>query len=64
MKTLKKGKKYIKVSPLPKGWIGIKGAAHAAESNGQYRKSFQELKKLLDDGWQHCSKEEFRKNST
>tara|TARA_B100001971_G_C17990789_1_gene432199 strand:+ start:300 stop:521 length:222 start_codon:yes stop_codon:yes gene_type:complete len=62
MKTLRKGKKYAKVSPLPKGWHGIKGVTKETESKGQYRKSFRQLKKLLDDGWQYCPREEYRKS--
>ena len=61
MKILKKGKKYTKVSPLPNGWIGAKCVARGAESKGKYAKAFQELKKLLDDGWRYCPKEEFPK---
>ena len=62
MKTLKKGKKYDKVSPLPNGWIGPMEVAKQTECKGQYRESFRKLKKLLDDGWQFCPREEYRKN--
>ena len=62
MKTLKKGKKYDKVSPLPNGWVGEMEVAKQAESEGQYRESFRKLKRLLDDGWQFCPREEYRKN--
>ena len=51
MKTLKKGKQFKKVEPLPKGWLGAKEIAKQTESDGTYRKSFIQLKKLLDDGW-------------
>ena len=51
MKTLKKGKQFKKVEPLPKGWLGMKEIAAQVESDGTYRKSFIQLKKLLDDGW-------------
>jgi hypothetical protein len=36
--------------------------AKQAESEGQYRESFRKLKRLLDDGWQFCPREEYRKN--
>tara|TARA_B100000959_G_scaffold223836_1_gene237319 strand:- start:323 stop:520 length:198 start_codon:yes stop_codon:yes gene_type:complete len=62
MKTLKKGKKYDKVSPLPNGWIGKAEVAKQAESKGQYQRSFEKLKKLLDTGWKFCPREEYRKN--
>jgi len=51
MKTLKKGKQFKKVEPLPKGWLGAKEIAAQAESGGTYNMSFIKLKKLLDDGW-------------
>ena len=60
MKVLRKGKKYTRVSPLPKGWHGEKEIAKAAEQKNKYQSSFRELKKLLDDGWQYCSKDEER----
>jgi len=51
MKTLRKGKQFKKVEPLPKGWLGTKEIAAQAESDGTYNMSFIKLKKLLDDGW-------------
>jgi len=51
MKTLKKGKQFKKVEPLPKGWLGTKEIAAQAESDGTYKMSFIKLKKLLGDGW-------------
>ena len=48
MKTLKKGKQFKKVEPLPKGWIGPKQIAAEVEGKGTYKKSFIQLKKLLD----------------
>lgn len=62
MKTLKKGKKYDKVFPLPNGWISEVETAKQAERKGKYREPFRKLKKLLDDGWQFCPREEYRKN--
>jgi hypothetical protein len=60
MKTLKKGKKYIRVTPLPKGWHGAEEVAKAASSKNKYQASFKKLKDLLDDGWQYCPKSELR----
>ena len=51
MKSLKKGNQFKKVEPLPNGWLGIKEITAEAEGNGTYKKSFTQLKKLLDDGW-------------
>ena len=62
MKTLKKGKQFKKVEPLPKGWLGTKEIAAQAESDGTYKKSFIQLKKLLDDGWKF-SPHEPRRNA-
>ena len=62
MKTLKKGKQFKKVEPLPKGWLGMKEIAAQAESSGTYGKSFIQLKKLLDDGWKF-SPHEPRRNA-
>ena len=57
MKTLKKGKQFKKVEPLPKGWLGAKAIAEGAKGNGTYEKSFTQLKKLLDDGWKFSPNE-------
>jgi len=51
MKTLKKGKQFKKVEPLPKGWISARQVEAEVEGKGTYKKSFIQLKKLLDDGW-------------
>ena len=61
MKTLKKGKQFKKVEPLPKGWLGAKGIKAQTESDGTYKNSFTQLKKLLDDGWTFSSHEPRRK---
>lgn len=61
MKTLKKGKQFKKVEPLPKGWIGSKQVEAEAKGNGTYKESFTQLKKLLDDGWNFSPHEPRRK---
>ncbi len=61
MKTLKKGKKFKKVAPLPKGWLSSKQVNAEAKTNGVYRSSFIQLKKLLDDGWKFSPHEPRRK---
>jgi hypothetical protein len=60
MKTLRKGKKYTRVAPLPSGWHGEKEVAKAASTKSKYQSSFKKLKSLLDDGWQYCAKSELR----
>ena len=64
MKVLKKGKKYIRVVPLPNEWLGPKEVTRKAGTKNIYQKSFQKLKSLLDDGWEYCpkSKEQKKKN--
>ena len=62
MKTLKKGKKYTKVSPLPRQWFGRKEVEKATNAKGKYRESFRELNTLLSDGWKFCAREEYRRN--
>lgn len=61
MKTLKKGKQFKKVEPLPRGWLSTKEITAQTESSGTYRKSFIQLKKLLDDGWAFSPHEPRRK---
>ena len=60
MKTLRKGKKYTRVAPLPSGWHGEKEVAKAAATTNKYQGSFKKLKSLLDDGWRYCAKSELR----
>ena len=62
MKTLRKGKEYTRVAPLPSGWHGEKEVARAAATKSKYQSSFKKLKSLLDDGWQYCAKSELSGN--
>jgi hypothetical protein len=62
MKTLRKGKKYIKVSPLPNQWFTMREVSKAAESKGKFQESFKKLRNLLSDGWAYCPKSELRDN--
>jgi hypothetical protein len=62
MKTLKKGKKYTKISPLPNQWFTMREIAKEADSEGKYQESFKQLRNLLSDGWAYCPKSELREN--
>tara|TARA_B100000959_G_C14924323_1_gene600878 strand:- start:796 stop:1035 length:240 start_codon:yes stop_codon:yes gene_type:complete len=60
MKTLRKGKEYTRVAPLPNGWHGAAEVAKAANTDNKYQSSFRKLKSLLDSGWTYCPKSELR----
>ena len=61
MKALKKGRRYTRVKPLPRGWISKEGAARQAEMNGPYQQGFAKLDLLLKDGWEFCPRESMRR---
>jgi len=62
MKIIKKGNKYEKVSPLPKGWLSLILANRLKAVDNKYQKSYERLAKLLEDGYSFTNKESYREN--
>ena len=62
MKIVKKGNKYEKVTPLPKGWTSLILANRLKEVDNKYQKSYGQLASLLDNGYAFTSRESYRKN--
>jgi len=62
MKVLKKKNKYEKVEPLPRGYISLILARKLKEINNKYRKSYEKIINLLEDGYRFASRESYREN--
>ena len=61
MKIVRKGNKYEKVTPLPKGWLSLNLVSRLKDVDNEYQKSYERLAHLLENGWSFCSREKYRK---
>ena len=59
-KVLKRNNEYKVVSPLPKEWLSKEVASRYAGENSKFKSSFENLNRLLEDGWKFCSRQEMK----